>query len=663
MPQRAVTKELIHLSTSRLTTPSILPTSRGSSGSSTLVKKEEGDPNSPNYVGILRHRHHRRYDFRDVPNVKKELDDAKAADLEYERNIDILKRHIVALRRECETLARERNAARREYQTMKSERDAAQGDLTTYMAKNGDIGALRKECERLTRERHAADLLASQNETAQLQALLQRYQTINGDTEAVIQTYRAEKNDIEAHVKQYNPEIIERQEELLVDPEMPQGCDALPPNPSSSLASSVPVMRMRQRLSHLGVRRRPTSHTLSGSQRLSQFRQWLQSRPLLSSAEKGAPYNASAVFMSVDLPALPMPASRSCKAPPLFIGQLYHFTNNKKLGLVLCPDYMYVPSATYAQRIWSRADQWHACGEQEREVFYYYAREVHYAGTYVCHTGPGRLKVQDMSKMGMSMEEMVTRLESATAGGELPQEERNAVLALYLEGSLTVNVLGLERVDFNDTLYSYLHVAYEQQREAVRVAEAQAQAQKKAKKPKKTKAQKKAERAAAQAAQQAFSYFPPPPLSVPPPLPVLPPPSDPHTSGFHPLFTVSPYQFSHTPPFGAATGNRSVPLPYLAPARSPSPPRRAPSELEYVDNEYADSAFPVKREREDDEYLLDDDRDYKVAKLEDMEDEERVDDKLRVHTEEPEDQYGHSWNRDRSEDNFEPYMGFKNEED
>ncbi len=277
---------------------------------------------------------------------------------------------------------------------------------------------------------------------------------------------------------------------------------------------------------------------------------------------------------------------------------------------------------------------------------------------------------------------MVARLGSVTAAGELPQEERNAILALYQEGSLTVNVLGLERVGFNDTLYSYLHVAYEQQREAVRVAEAQAQAQKKAKKPKKTKAQKKAERAAAQAAQQSFSYFPPPPLSVPPPLPVLPPPSDPLTSGFHPLFTVSPYQFSHTPPFGAATGNRFVPLPYLAPARSPSPPRRAPSELEYVDNEHADSAFPVKREREDDEYLLDDDRDYKVAKLEDMEDEERVDDKLRVYTEEPEDQYGHSWNRERvcrlspisatseaevlpaqSEDNFEPYMGVKDEED
>ncbi len=145
---------------------------------------------------------------------------------------------------------------------MKSERDAAQGNLT----KKGDVAALRKECERLTRERDA-DLLASQNERAQLQALLQKYQTMNGDTEAVIQTYRAEKDEIEAHVKQYNPEIIERQEELLVCPEPAQVFE--PPNPSSTLASSVPVMRMRQKLTHLGARRGPTSHTLDGSQRVS----------------------------------------------------------------------------------------------------------------------------------------------------------------------------------------------------------------------------------------------------------------------------------------------------------------------------------------------------------------------------------------------------------
>ncbi|KAI0710325.1 hypothetical protein C8T65DRAFT_648580 [Cerioporus squamosus] len=639
--------------------------------SSMLVKREEEDPTSPNYVGIIRHRDHDRYNFRDVPNVKKELDDAKAADLDYERNIDILKRHIIALRRECDMLTQERDAARRV--------------SATYQPGRGDVAglvALRRECERLARERDAAldKSLASQNETALLRPILRRYKAMNGDTEAVIQSYKAEKDEIEAHVKQYNPEIIERQEELLVSPGPPQGIHALPPNPSPSFDTSVPMLRMRQGLTNLGVRRGPTSHVLDGSQRLGQFRQWLQSRPLLSSAQKGAPTNASAVFKTANLPVLAMPASRACKAPPLFLGQLYRWiTHSKQLGLVICPDYTYVPSATYAQRIWSRADQWHACGEQEREVFYHHAGEVHYAGTYVCHTGPGRLKVQDISRVGMGTEEMVTRLESVTAtGGKVPQEERNAVLALYREGSLTVNVLGLERVGFNDTLYSYLHVAYELQREAARVAKAEAKAQRKAeakaqktanKQSKMTKAQKKAARAAAQAAQM-------PQVAMPLPVPVLPAPTLPHTFGFNPpTFLPHPMYGGGLPPpqtslDGAGAGNFFAPPPYPAPVRIPSPPRRPPSELEYTDDEYVDNGNPLKREREDDEYLLDDEREYKAAKLEDhadSEDEQRVDDKLRVYTEDPEDRHGYAWNGGWTEESelayFEPYPGFKDKED
>ena len=55
-------------------------------------------------------------------------------------------------------------------------------------------------------------------------------------------------------------------------------------------------------------------------------------------------------------------------------------------------------------------------------------------------------------------------------------------------------------------------------------------------------------------------------------------------------------------------------------------------------------AGPSKREREQDESLSDDEREYKAAKLEDIEDERRVEDKLRVRTVEPETEvyYGYS---------------------
>lgn len=55
-------------------------------------------------------------------------------------------------------------------------------------------------------------------------------------------------------------------------------------------------------------------------------------------------------------------------------------------------------------------------------------------------------------------------------------------------------------------------------------------------------------------------------------------------------------------------------------------------------------AGPSKREREQDEYLSDEEREYKTVKLEDIEDERRVEDKLRVRTVELEAEvdYGYS---------------------
>ncbi|RPD57324.1 hypothetical protein L226DRAFT_615022 [Lentinus tigrinus ALCF2SS1-7] len=572
---------------------------------SDIIKREETESQS-SIASAIPHRDHRD-DSDELSNVKQEIEDAKTLDVEGEQNIDILRRHIAALREECDTLARERDAA-----------------LRASIKESGNVVSLRIQCDTLKRERDAA-----------------------------VKQAQKEKEDIEAHVRQYNPEVIERQEELLAAPASPQA-NTLNNPPGPGLSNNPVIVRMRQGLSDLGVQRGATSNLHDGRTRLTQFRLWLRNRPVLGSGKSGAPGGVSAAFKGSNLPELSPDASRSCKAPPLFVGELCNWNSrSKQLGIVVCPDYVYERSETYNYRVWSRADRWHACGEQEREVFYHYAGEVHYAGTYVCHTGPGMLKVHDIDKVGVGQEDMITRLITVTNKTEITPEERAAVRELYREGTLTAHVLGLERIGFNNALHSHLRAGYGFQQEVTRREKGAAKLKKQESQPKKlTKAQRKAAKVAAKAARQQVPPLPPP---------VLQPPFVPASFGFNPMLSFGPAAYvpgcnpHQTHEFGIGNGFANPPLPHL---RVPSPPRRAPSELEYAGDE-SGVAIQVKRERED-EYLMDGEREYKAAKLEDIEDEQRVDDKLRARTEEPEVGYGQSGSYD--DENAEPYLGFKEEE-
>ena len=95
-------------------------------------------------------------------------------------------------------------------------------------------------------------------------ALLQVSATMKKERDA----YLAERNEMKAVIAKYNPEVINRQEELLLLNEPPTGADLRNP-PVTLDPSPDPMMRMRQGLCYLGVRRGPRSHLLDGKKRVS----------------------------------------------------------------------------------------------------------------------------------------------------------------------------------------------------------------------------------------------------------------------------------------------------------------------------------------------------------------------------------------------------------
>lgn len=65
-------------------------------------------------------------------------------------------------------------------------------------------------------------------------------------------------------------------------------------------------------------------------------------------------------------------------------------------GLIFCPEFQYGPSLAYGGDSWAKAAEGRACAEQKREIFYEHDGFVHYAGTYICHSGPSSQKVSSL---------------------------------------------------------------------------------------------------------------------------------------------------------------------------------------------------------------------------------------------------------------------------
>ncbi|PIL32806.1 hypothetical protein GSI_04923 [Ganoderma sinense ZZ0214-1] len=322
--------------------------------------------------------------------------------------------------------------------------NARQAGLAMQRRTNHTISLLRTELSMTKLEREAA---RTECAVLRMQHDLER---------GLAARYLAELESVKAAIERYNPEVINRQEELCnIEAQLEREADIekLPRPTLSCPLRGDPLTRMRQGLSYLGVRRGPDSHLINGEARYQEFWDWLTTRPEIEAANEDAPY-AGHVNVQRQLPTFNQEALRVCKSRPLFVDTLSFWcpeSAQKCHGVFICPDYKYDP----VKSVWVCADESYACGEQTREVFFAMGGKIYYAGTYMCHTGPTHVRVHHLGALGN--ETLLQAIASKThGGGKRHGDEKQAIAELYREGTLTVRVLGLERIGFNRQLHKTL---------------------------------------------------------------------------------------------------------------------------------------------------------------------------------------------------------------
>ncbi|PIL32804.1 hypothetical protein GSI_04921 [Ganoderma sinense ZZ0214-1] len=171
------------------------------------------------------------------------------------------------------------------------------------------------------------------------------------------------------------------------------------------------------------------------------------------------------------LPLLSKAAVKACIGGFAFFGDLLVWcTPPSQHACVLFPENEYNPKpATQGAPTWSKAtSEWAAFVGQQRDVFYVDGENISYAGTFICHTGS---KGASVSKIGDAVDEtLLGALAKKTLHLDTknPKTRSNLVKTytplladLYRDdsGPATVQLLGLQRVGFNQTLFDILTTA------------------------------------------------------------------------------------------------------------------------------------------------------------------------------------------------------------
>ncbi|EIW53954.1 uncharacterized protein TRAVEDRAFT_74287 [Trametes versicolor FP-101664 SS1] len=275
---------------------------------------------------------------------------------------------------------------------------------------------------------------------------------------------KTERDEIAAAMRRYNPEVIHRQEELHLSAEV-----AVRHNPLVGKKSKQPAnIRdiVRQELSYLVPLKPPKKK--DGVAKLLEFQKWLTGRTIFPAAIEGA---EGAAVVSKDTSRLNfnIDDARLCQDPVLFIhDRLFWCTLPEQHGLLVCPEFQYGPSLAYSGDIWTKIAEWRACVEQKREVFYERDGLVHYAGTYICHSGPSSLQLKELGKLKTEiLVRAIARETRKAKKNKKAERELVTIEQLYREGALTVHVLGLERIGFNSALYTRLASRYRKSQPAI----------------------------------------------------------------------------------------------------------------------------------------------------------------------------------------------------
>ncbi|KAH9925938.1 uncharacterized protein BXZ73DRAFT_103104 [Epithele typhae] len=175
---------------------------------------------------------------------------------------------------------------------------------------------------------------------------------------------------------------------------------------------------------------------------------------------------AQALFHSTYLPLLPKSAIDACVAGgyAFFGPNLFWCGPLSQHAYVVHPCLKYNPKFANGETQWSLDSRWSQMMGQQRDLFYLHNGSVCYAGTFICHSGPRSVSLSHMTSVNAN-EQFATTLARGTFDAmNVNQKAKGKVYiplldTLYRDGSLSVQLLGLQRVGFNEKLYHILKKA------------------------------------------------------------------------------------------------------------------------------------------------------------------------------------------------------------
>ncbi|EJF56182.1 hypothetical protein DICSQDRAFT_141442 [Dichomitus squalens LYAD-421 SS1] len=187
------------------------------------------------------------------------------------------------------------------------------------------------------------------------------------------------------------------------------------------------------------------------------------------------------VFRNVTkLPLLSKAAIKACIGGFAFFGDLLQWCAPlSQHALVVFPEYEFSPKPATGATTWTKpSTAWTSYAGQQRDLLYVDGGDISYAGTFFCHGGPRAVKLAELGEIvGEAMYEHLAR-RTLVADTKRPKDRSNLIKTfvpsltnLYREGSATVQVLGLQRVGFNQSLFGILIKASKKRERAAALLE------------------------------------------------------------------------------------------------------------------------------------------------------------------------------------------------
>ncbi|KAI0365949.1 hypothetical protein BV20DRAFT_1003329 [Pilatotrama ljubarskyi] len=173
------------------------------------------------------------------------------------------------------------------------------------------------------------------------------------------------------------------------------------------------------------------------------------------------------VFDTPKLQILSKAAVNACDGGFAFFGGLLNWcASPSENALLVCPEHHFTPNpGNDGGTKWSHPTEWSSLIGQRREVFDTDGAHLTYAGTFLFHAGPKALRLQDFPSPleNKTLGELARRTFNPANKSQRAKAKAylHILSELYTEGTATVQVLGLQRVGFNDKFFQILKKAYE----------------------------------------------------------------------------------------------------------------------------------------------------------------------------------------------------------